>query len=73
MEKAFDHPVIDSDGHTVEFMPALLDVLTEVAGSEITQRYSEFFSRGFLGWYELTPAQRAERQPTSVFVGTFEL
>lgn len=62
MEKTFDHPVIDSDGHTVEFMPALLEVLTEVAGREITQRYSDFFSRGFLGWYGLTPTQRAERR-----------
>jgi len=62
VEKTFDHPVIDSDGHTVEFMPALLEVLTEVAGREITQRYSDFFSRGFLGWYGLTPAQRAERR-----------
>jgi len=62
VEKAFDHPVIDSDGHTVEFMPALLDVLRDVAGPEVMQRYVDFFDQGFLGWYDLTPAQRAERR-----------
>lgn len=33
------HPIIDSDGHTVEFLPAFLDVLREVAGSTIADRY----------------------------------
>ena len=62
MAETFDHPVIDSDGHTVEFMPALLDVLRDVAGPEVTQRYVEFFERGFLGWYDLSPSERAERR-----------
>jgi predicted TIM-barrel fold metal-dependent hydrolase len=54
----FDHPIIDSDGHTVEFMPALLDVLEEVAGPEVTQRYVDFFAQDFLGWYDLSHAER---------------
>ncbi len=31
-----NHPIIDSDGHTVEFLPAFLDVLKEVGGSTTT-------------------------------------
>ena len=54
----FDHPIIDSDGHTVEFMPALLDVLKEVAGPEITQRYVDFFAKDFLRWYDLSHDER---------------
>lgn len=54
----FDHPIIDSDGHTVEFMPALLDVLEDVAGREITQRYVDFFAKDFLGWYDLSHEER---------------
>jgi len=30
-----DHPVIDSDGHTLEFLPAIRDVLREVAGEQL--------------------------------------
>ena len=33
------HPIIDGDGHTIEFMPLLHDFLKEVGGSEIYDRY----------------------------------
>jgi len=29
-----DHPIIDADGHCVEFMPAVLDELVSIAGAE---------------------------------------
>ena len=32
--RAFDHPVIDSDGHFVEFLPALLEYLRGEVGPE---------------------------------------
>ncbi len=32
------HPVIDSDGHTIEFEPAMLDHLREIAGPEVMER-----------------------------------
>jgi predicted TIM-barrel fold metal-dependent hydrolase len=62
MRSDFDHPIIDSDGHTVEFMPALLDVLEVVAGREITQRYVDFFGKDFLGWYDLSHDERVARR-----------
>jgi predicted TIM-barrel fold metal-dependent hydrolase len=35
-----NHPVIDSDGHIVEFMPALFDYIRNVGGAEIAERFS---------------------------------
>ena len=32
------HPVIDSDGHTVEFEPAVLDYLQQIGGPRIVER-----------------------------------
>ena len=59
-----DHPVIDADGHTTEFVPALAEYLREVG---ISTDFNALF-RGVLGavadWYECTPAQRAQKRMT---------
>jgi hypothetical protein len=34
-----DHPVIDADGHWIEFEPALLDYLASVAGPAMVDRF----------------------------------
>jgi predicted TIM-barrel fold metal-dependent hydrolase len=60
-----DHPVIDADGHTVEYFPALESYLraegVDLAGPDFLRRES-----GSLGpcadWYGLTPDQRADRR-----------
>jgi predicted TIM-barrel fold metal-dependent hydrolase len=57
-----DHPVIDADGHTIEFMPALEPYLrdegVDVKGPSFVRRES-----GSLGpvadWYALSPEDRA--------------
>ncbi len=60
-----DHPIIDSDGHQVEFGPIFLDFLKEVGGAAVADRYTNgsgidpIFSGG---WRELTPAQRHDRR-----------
>jgi len=33
------HPIIDSDGHVVEFEPALLDYIREVGGAALVEQY----------------------------------
>ena len=33
-----DHPVIDADGHTLEFMPAVREYLKDVAGGEVVSQ-----------------------------------
>ena len=56
------HPVIDSDGHTVEFEPGFLDVLRAVGGPTIVERY--LARREGRGWYRLTPEERRDRRVT---------
>jgi len=59
-----DHPVIDADGHTSEYLPALGEYLREVG---ITSDFNELF-RGVLGaaadWYEHTPDERFRKHLT---------
>jgi predicted TIM-barrel fold metal-dependent hydrolase len=59
-----DHPVIDADGHTTEFVPALETYLREVG---ISTDFNLLF-RGVLGavsdWYECTPEERIQKRLT---------
>ena len=40
-----DHPVIDGDGHLLEFLPLVNDLVREVAGDAIADRYQRFMRR----------------------------
>jgi predicted TIM-barrel fold metal-dependent hydrolase len=51
------HPVIDADGHQLEFEPLLLDYLRDVGGGQFTARAQDAL-RSLFGWYELTPSER---------------
>src|SRR5579863_7424753 len=62
VREKLDHPVIDSDGHTVEFEPALLDYVKKVGGDSLVKRYREGLQGGLLGWYRQTPEQRREQR-----------
>ena len=35
------HPIIDSDGHTLEVGPILLDFVEKIGGGDIKKRYEE--------------------------------
>src|SRR5260370_6421813 len=59
-----NHPIIDSDGHTVEFLPAFLDVLKEVAGPDIADRYVKGGGIGSPRWYQASPRERLDRRMT---------
>jgi predicted TIM-barrel fold metal-dependent hydrolase len=50
------HPVVDADGHAVEYAPTYLDYLKQVAGPRVVERYVAKLDAG--GWYRLSPAQR---------------
>ena len=56
------HPVIDSDGHFVEYVPAFLDYLREVGGGEMATRFEQAWSGSFISpkWYGLSPEQRRD-------------
>ena len=55
-----DHPVIDADGHIIEFMPAVLDHLTEVGGREIAAAYEQVLNVEELVGDLDTAARRAQ-------------
>ncbi|MBT6277079.1 MAG: amidohydrolase family protein, partial [Chromatiales bacterium] len=72
------HPVIDGDGHTIEFMPLLRDFLKQVSGAEVYERYERSRVQPSLGrgsrdrWYQMSPSQRQHERATrpSFWVGT---
>jgi predicted TIM-barrel fold metal-dependent hydrolase len=56
-----DHPIVDSDGHTIEFEPAVLDVLRTLAGPRMVERYRRASGDGLLQW-RLSDAERRSRR-----------
>ena len=41
IRKQLDHPVIDGDGHLIEYNPLVRDFLVEIAGEEIAQGFDQ--------------------------------
>jgi predicted TIM-barrel fold metal-dependent hydrolase len=64
-----DHPVIDADGHFLEFLPVYLDFLKEVGGPGLVRRYvARSKRRPGARWYAADPAtRRAQRLPRPPF------
>ncbi|HJU29149.1 MAG TPA: hypothetical protein VJ718_08260, partial [Candidatus Binataceae bacterium] len=63
------HPIIDSDGHVVEFEPALLDYIRDAGGSKILERYKSAWDTAFrFRWNHASIEERLEfRLPRPVF------
>src|SRR5260370_36705267 len=60
LRPSLKHPVIDSDGHWVEFGPDLMDYLKEVGG---TRAAEGFTNRPYEGWHLTVPLkERRERR-----------
>lgn len=60
-----NHPVVDSDGHLVEFGPILFDYLKRVAGPALLERYLRTGSgAGLAAWYRLSPEERLRQRFT---------
>ncbi len=57
------HPVIDSDGHLVEFRPVAMEYIERAGGSDIAQRFTDEQRATFLSrdWYGLTDDERMVR------------
>lgn len=54
---SLSHPVIDADGHQLEFEPLMLEYLRDVGGGQFVERSQEALTR-FFGWYKQSPAER---------------
>ena len=60
-----DHPVIDSDGHTIEFEPVVLDYLKNVGGPKLVERYpSKRDKSGYLGGHSISLEERRDIRAT---------
>jgi predicted TIM-barrel fold metal-dependent hydrolase len=57
IRSSLSHPVIDADGHQLEFEPLMLEYLREVGGGDFVTK-SQAGLRQFFGWYRMTPAER---------------
>jgi predicted TIM-barrel fold metal-dependent hydrolase len=58
-----NHPVIDSDGHWIEFEPAAVEYLKQVGGDRIVERYSKVANQfGNKKWAQTPAEERRERR-----------
>jgi predicted TIM-barrel fold metal-dependent hydrolase len=51
------HPIIDSDGHTFEFHPLVLDYLRKIGGAKMIERYRH---ANFWPWDDLSAEERRQ-------------
>ena len=52
------HPVIDADGHTIEYMPAVREHLKDVAGGDLVNKVFSHPTGFPDGWYRVSPEER---------------
>ncbi len=66
LKAQLDHPVIDTDLHTIEFGPLLEDYIHKYGGSAVVDRFRKGLQRGSgyvaNDWYDQTPEQRLARR-----------
>ena len=65
------HPVIDSDGHLVEFEPALMEYLKQAGGAGMEERYKTKRHDGsaaglgaLVRWYQMSSEERRDQRAT---------
>ena len=57
IRKQIDHPVIDGDGHLIEYLPLVRDFVVEIAGEEVAKRF-DLLSVGGRIARQLPPEQK---------------
>jgi predicted TIM-barrel fold metal-dependent hydrolase len=56
---AIDHPIIDGDGHIIEYLPLVRDILVDLAGESVAERFDLVVGSGRIV-AGLSPTQRRE-------------
>jgi predicted TIM-barrel fold metal-dependent hydrolase len=59
IREQIDHPIVDGDGHIIEYLPLVRDILAELAGPAVAERFDLVVASGRLT-QSLTPEQRRE-------------
>jgi predicted TIM-barrel fold metal-dependent hydrolase len=62
------HPVIDGDGHAIEFGPVYFDFLKQAGGPRITERFVEMLNGG---WNSMSREERIRKRVTRPSAWTF--
>jgi len=58
-----NHPIVDSDGHMIEFEPDVLDCIKRVGGAKIVDAYiSAIAGSRLFGWDYVTPEERIDKR-----------
>src|SRR5262245_35093962 len=65
IRERLDHPVVDADGHLLEFMPVVLDLVREEAGASLAKRFEEVLAG-------LTQASRFRHTRARAYWGLLE-
>jgi len=63
------HPVVDADGHAIEFGPLFFDYMKQVAGPNTLKRFMHKLEA--TGWDVLSPQERIRRRVTRPSAWTF--
>jgi predicted TIM-barrel fold metal-dependent hydrolase len=59
VRRAIGHPIIDADGHTLEYFPTLLEFMAEEGGQRVVERFKTPAPEK---WYTLSEAERRARR-----------
>jgi predicted TIM-barrel fold metal-dependent hydrolase len=60
-----NHPIIDTDGHTVELMPVFFDYIKQIGGADMVDRYKSAVARRANNrWMELSEEERRDNRAT---------
>jgi predicted TIM-barrel fold metal-dependent hydrolase len=62
VRQKLSHPVVDTDGHVIELLPAIEDYVKEIAGGDASKRVQETYQRSWHRWFELSEQQRQEHR-----------
>ncbi len=60
IREKLSHPVVDADGHVIEFGPVFLEYLVQAGGAAVRDRYLKKAAAG--GWFGLSPAERVRNR-----------
>lgn len=58
------HPVIDSDGHSIEFEPGVLSHLERIGGHGMADTFTKWGREIMFRWYKASPEERQDRRIT---------
>jgi len=77
IRRRLGHPILDGDGHILEFVPAFMDYLKQVGGAKVAERYMGSLQAGGghnfdggrtggarSGWYGMSREERRDKRLT---------